>query len=428
MKIQPNISGYAAVQMMHQGSLKPSALMHTFVERIREREPLVGAFECLDLERAMGQARALDRQPASGLLFGLPIGVKDLIDTIEFPASYGSPIYAGHQPAWDAPCVVQTKIQGGIIIGKTVTTEFAAFHPGKTVNPHHPAHTPGGSSSGSAASVADGMIPMAFGTQTVASIYRPASFCGVVGFKPTFGLINRCGVKQLSDSLDTIGVLTHDVRDAALFAAAAAHRPDLVISGAEAINSPSIGVFRTAEWEMAEPYVREQLERYAASLSGRGARVIDIAIPPIFSDLVSAQTDLMIAETALALSYEYHQHRDKLSARLIEVIESGLQVTPERLVQAQRIITAARAEIDCIFSGIDVLIAPAVRTEAPVGIASTGDPLFGRVWSALGNPGIVLPNGKGPKGLPVGILMTGPSREDKKLLQIAHWASTTADC
>src|SRR5450432_3439542 len=192
------------------------SLLADCLERIAERESTVHAWTYLDADAAMRRARALDAQASAGLLHGLPIGVKDLFDTFDMPTSYGSPIYADHRPAADAACVALARAAGAVVIGKTVTTEFATFHPGATTNPHNPAHTPGGSSSGSAAAVADGMVPLAFGTQTAGSIIRPAAFCGVVGYKPAFGTINRAGVKAISDSLDTIGAFGRTVPDVAL--------------------------------------------------------------------------------------------------------------------------------------------------------------------------------------------------------------------
>src|SRR6266496_1595012 len=199
----------------------------------------------------MQRARALDSQASTGLLHGLPIAVKDLCDTFDMPTCYGSPIYASHRPAADAACVALARAAGAVVVGKTVTTEFATFHPGPTCNPRNPAHTPGGSSSGSAAAVADWMVPLAFGTQTAGSIIRPAAYCGVVGYKPTYGTINRLGTKMISDTLDTIGVLARTVTDAAFLVAALSGRHELMIDQPPA-DVPRIGLCRTYEWNRAE--------------------------------------------------------------------------------------------------------------------------------------------------------------------------------
>ncbi len=223
------LSAVEAARQIAAGKITSEALVRDCLERIAARENDVKAWAHLDADAALAQARAADASPGRGLLHGVPVGVKDLIDTADMPTSYGSPMYAGHRPAWDAPCVALTRAAGGIVFGKTVTTEFANMHPGKTRNPHNVGHTPGGSSSGSAAAVADYMVPLAFGTQTAGSVIRPASFCGVVGYKPSFGLISRVGVKALSDTLDTVGTIARTVPDAAYFAAAVSGRHELIV-------------------------------------------------------------------------------------------------------------------------------------------------------------------------------------------------------
>ncbi len=220
------LSAAVAARKLATREITAVSLLGDCLAQISERESAVRAWTFLDTDAAMQRARALDAQPSTGLLHGLPIGVKDLFDTFDMPTSYGSPIYANHRPAADAASVALARAEGAIVVGKTVTTEFATFHPGPTRNPHNPAHTPGGSSSGSAAAVADWMVPLAFGSQTAGSIVRPAAFCGVVGYKPTFGMVTRVGVKMISDTLDTVGVLTRSVPDAALFVAALTDRPE----------------------------------------------------------------------------------------------------------------------------------------------------------------------------------------------------------
>src|SRR5436190_7950061 len=217
MRMKPlhELTGVEAAQAIAAGTLTSEALVSACLERITAREESVRAWEYLDPEQALAQARARDRSSAQGPLHGVPIGIKDLIDTSDMPTSYGSPIYAGYRPAWDAASVALLRAAGAVILGKTVTTEFAMFTPGKTANPHNLAHTPGGSSSGSAAAVADAMVPLALGTQTAGSIIRPAAFCGVVGYKPTFGTINRTGVKPVADSLDTVGWFARTVEETA---------------------------------------------------------------------------------------------------------------------------------------------------------------------------------------------------------------------
>src|SRR6266478_6832973 len=222
-----SLSARVAAQEIAAGRLAAEALVTACLDRIAARESVVGAWHHLDPDAALAAARQRDAEPPRGPLHGIPIAVKDLIDTAETPTGYGSPIYEGHRPAADAACVALARAAGAVALGKTVTTEFACFTAGKTANPHNPAHTPGGSSSGSAAAVADGMAPLALGTQTAGSVIRPAAYCGVVGYKPSFGLINRAGVKPLADSLDTVGVFARTVEDAAFFAGVLSERPAL---------------------------------------------------------------------------------------------------------------------------------------------------------------------------------------------------------
>lgn len=418
------LPAHTAVAQISQGQLKPSVLMQAYLEQVAALEPTVGAFQWIDTELALKKARALDDQTPSGLLFGLPVGVKDLIDTIDMPTTYGSPIYAKHQPAWDAPSVVNTKSQGGIVMGKTVTTEFAIFHPGKTANPHNTAHTPGGSSSGSAAAVAARMVPLAFGTQTAASVYRPAAFCGVVGYKPTFGVINRVGAKQLSDSWDTIGTMGISVADAALLAGAASRRHDLVLTDEPIDNLPRVGLFRTPQWDQADVDSQGAVLDCAQRLRDRGVTVIDIDAAAIFATLVQAQIDIMIAESAQSLSFEYATHRSLCSPRLVEVIEEGFTIDIDRLQAARDVVKLARAELQTLFNGVDLLLSPAASGRAPEGLKATGNPIFGRIWSALGNPGLALPWGKAAVGsssvLPLSVLLSGAYGQDRGFLQAAQ--------
>jgi Asp-tRNA(Asn)/Glu-tRNA(Gln) amidotransferase A subunit family amidase len=267
-----------AARRVADGSLTSEALVRACLERIGEREPLVQAWQHLDMDAALKMARHLD-QFGSGPLKGVPIGVKDIIDTADMPTGYGSPLYETFRPPRDAACVALARHAGALILGKTVTTEFAYFQPGKTRNPHNPDRTPGGSSSGSAAAVASGMVPLAFGTQTAGSVIRPASFCGCVGYKPTFGLIDRTGVRPFADSLDTIGVFATTVQDAAFFASVIAGRPKLHIA-AEVLR-PRIGVTRTYAWEAAEPATATALDEAACSWAGgpRGCTSRTVARP-----------------------------------------------------------------------------------------------------------------------------------------------------
>src|SRR5215216_600925 len=249
-----SLSAREAAQQIAARRLSAEALVAACLDRIAAREAAVGAWHHLDREAALEAARQRDREAPRGPLHGLPIAVKDLIDTADMPTGYGSPIYQGHRPAADAACVALARSAGAVVLGKTVTTEFACFTPGKTANPHNLAHTPGGSSSGSAAAVAESMAPLAFGTQTAGSVIRPAAFCGIVGYKPSFGTIPRAGVKMLCDSLDTVGTMARNVADAAFFAGVIAGRPELRdVAPSEA--PPRFGLYRTPMWDEAGPEV-----------------------------------------------------------------------------------------------------------------------------------------------------------------------------
>ncbi len=274
-----SLSAREAARQIAEGKLTAEALALAYLDRITTRENVVGAWQYLDREQALAAARQRDSEPPRGPLHGVPIAVKDLIDTSDMPTTYGSPIYRAHRPAADASCVALARASGAVVLGKTVTTEFAAFAPGKTANPRNLAHTPGGSSSGSAAAVADGMAPLAFGTQTAGSVIRPASFCGCVGYKPSFGLINRAGVKPLADSLDTVGVFARTVDDAAFFAGVLAERPALrhLVLPARA---PHFGFYRTPMWPEAEPATATALDLARTALEHSGAQVRRIGDRP----------------------------------------------------------------------------------------------------------------------------------------------------
>ena len=413
------LSATSAARKLAAREITAQALLADCLERIAEREPAVRAWTFLDTDAAMRRARALDSHPSTGLLHGLPIAVKDLFDTFDMPASYGSPIYAGHQPPSDAACVALARAVGAIPVGKTVTTEFATFHPGPTCNPRNLAHTPGGSSSGSAAAVADWMVPLAFGSQTAGSIVRPAAFCGVVGYKPTFGTVPRVGVKMISDTLDTIGVLARSVADSALFVAALTGRRELMIEALLA-TAPRVGLCRTCEWDRAQPETVAAFEDAARRLGTAGASVRDVTLPPPFAGLVEAQTAIMVHEVAMSLSHERLVHRDRLSVDMKTMIDAGLAVRPAQYDVARALARSCRAALADVFRDLDVLIAPSTLGEAPAGEA-TGDPLFNRMWTLLHTPCVHVPSMLGPHGLPVGFTVVGPVGGDSALLHAAHW-------
>jgi Asp-tRNA(Asn)/Glu-tRNA(Gln) amidotransferase A subunit family amidase len=414
------LSAVEAARQIAEGKISSESLVRDCLERIASREPSIHAWEHIDSDGALARAREADKGHGQGLLRGLPIGVKDLIDTCDMPTTYGSPIYARHRPAWDAPCVALSRAAGGIILGKTVTTEFAMMKPAKTMNPHDARHTPGGSSCGSAAAVADHMVPFAFGSQTAGSVIRPAAYCGVVGYKPSFGLISRVGVKALSDSLDTIGILARTVPDAALLAAAVTHRPGLLIDK-PAITQPRVRICRTYEWRHAQPETVSALEDAARKLAAAGVKVSDVKLPPNFANLVQAQTDIQLVEQAQALAHERLRHANELSKQVSETIEAGLAISPDRYDAALALAKNSRRNLTEVLGDCDVLLAPSAPGAAPASRDTTGDPLFDRIWTLLHTLAVNIPCAKAANGMPVGLQVIGRFADDAQTLAIAHW-------
>ncbi len=415
------MSAARAAREIEEGRLTSEALVQACLQRIREREPQIGAWACYDAESALRQARALDRMAPGlrGPLHGIPVGVKDVLDTADMPTTYNSPIYQGHRPAWDAACVAATRHAGGIVLGKTMATEFANNHPAPTRNPRDLQRSPGGSSSGSAAAVADFMVPLAIGTQTGGSIIRPAAFCGVVGYKPTFGAINRAGLKAVAESVDTIGVIARSVEDAALFIHAVSGRrlPDFD----DQPPPPRIGFCRSPYWEHADEATRNLLETSASRLARAGAKVRDFALPPEVASLYTEQDAIVYFETARALAYEFHRFPGKISAALSGRLEQGWRYSCEDYDAAQRHAEAARIMLAAQMEGYDILLTPSAHGEAPRWRQPIGDSLFNKNWTLLGLPCVTIPCGTGPSRLPLGVQIVGPRHADARTLRYAHW-------
>jgi len=394
------------------------AVARALVERIEALEPGILAWQHFDAAQVLAQAQAVDRAGAQGALAGVPIAVKDLIDTADMPTTYGSPIYAGHRPALDAAVVASLREAGGVVMGKTVTTEFATFKPGVTRNPRAASdapRTPGGSSSGSAAAVAAGMVPLAFGTQTAASIVRPAAYCGVVGYKPTFGLLPMAGIKSLSPTLDTAGVFARSVDDAAFFVSALS-RVELPFAQ---IKGWRVGVCHTPHWDLADEDARRALQLAAHHFDKLGTRLVEAVVPGAWAGLAQAQMDIMGFEAWAAFAPERNHQASLFSPAFAEVLAGGAAVTGERLAAAHALAIHARGEIENLLSQVDVLIAPSATGEAPLGLDATGNPIFSRMWSLLGVPCVHVPTGVGSHGMPVGVTVIGPRWRDAKALSAA---------
>jgi amidase len=396
------------------------ALVRDCLDRIAEREPVVHAFAHVDADLALEAARALDRGPNRGALHGVPIGIKDVIDTADQPTQMGSPIYAGYRPACDAACVAVLRAAGAVILGKTVTAEFAGMTAGPTTNPHNRAHTPGGSSSGSAAAVADFMLPAALGTQTGGSVLRPAAYCGVIGYKPTFGAFNRAGLKFAAESLDTIGLMARTLDDVALITS-------VLLGGRTGApvslgGPPRIGLCRTPLWEDAAPETKHAVEDAAARLKQAGAPLREVTLPDAFAELkVAARQTINNYERSKSMAAEWGSHRDLISPKLARAIALGMEMPYADYLAAIRLGESCRAQLPAVFEDLDILLAPCVNGEATAGLESTGDPGFQAIWTILHVPTISLPTHKGPRGLPVGIQLVGRRYEDPRLLACARW-------
>jgi Asp-tRNA(Asn)/Glu-tRNA(Gln) amidotransferase A subunit family amidase len=407
-----------AARAIREGRLHPEALMEACAAQIAAREGTVRAFAWYDAARAM-QAAAAARP---GALRGLPVGVKDVLDTADMPTEYGSQIWQGWQPRADAACVASARAAGAVIIGKTVTTEFATRKAGATTNPHNAAHTPGGSSSGSAAGVADFFFPLAFATQTGGSVIRPAAYCGVVGYKPSYNLIHRGGMRVMSETLDTIGVMSRSVADCALFVGAVAGI-DLGDPNERPSRAPQIGICRSPSWDLAAPETQSLLEHVATVLGRGGAVMSDHVLPAPSDELAAAHAIVMHRESAHALGWERAHARSGLSAGLLNNMESALAKTPGEVARAYEVFAAAQAAFPAGMEDLDFLITPSAPGEAPVGLASTGEHSFNFIWTSLHVPCVTVPAGTGPNELPLGIQIVGRPGSDQATLAWAQWVA-----
>ncbi len=382
----------------------------------------VGAWIALDWDAVAAQLDVLQARPEWRHLplAGLPVAVKDIFDTRDFPTAYGSEIYTGHRPAADAAAVAALRDAGAIIVGKSVSTEFAYWKAGKTRNPLDPARSPGGSSSGSAAAVCAGMVPLAIGSQTAASTIRPASYCGIVGFKPTLGLVSLAGVKALANSLDTVGVFARDVAGAGLIAAALTKRPALA-KPIPAMAPPSLRIARGAEWSVVDAETLARTLAAVRRLAEHGAAVTDGPSPAAFHDLAAAQTKIMAYEATRELAFERIHHPHRVSPALIELFEIGGAISPDAYDAARAQGEHCRETIDAVFEGAEFLLAPSTPSEAPLIEDGTGSPDMSRAWTLLGLPSISVPLGHGPNGMPLGLQIAAKPRQDVALIHAAGW-------
>jgi Asp-tRNA(Asn)/Glu-tRNA(Gln) amidotransferase A subunit family amidase len=410
-------------------------LLESCLERVDAREAEVKAWRFLDRDYALKKAGEADewrkRGRPVGPLHGVPVGLKDIIDTRDMPTENGTPLDAGRRAGRDATIVARLRSAGAVIMGKTVTTELAFYEPRETANPHNPAHTPGGSSSGSAAAVAAHMVPLAVGTQTNGSVIRPAAFCGVVGFKPGFGLIPRGGVLTQSRPLDTIGVFANSIEGAALLADVLAGHdaadPDsrveapprlLELARSEPPLKPLFAFVRQPAWDQAEASTHEAF----AELTGELGELCDeVPLPDVFAEAIPAHAALMFGGFSRNLQKYYERGRDQLSERMRKAIEDGHKVTAAQYLTALDWRDVLHAGLEKVFERYDAIITPAAPGEAPAGIDSTGNPAFCTPWTLLGMPAVSLPLMQGPNDLPLGVQLVGPRGNDGRLLRTANW-------
>lgn len=434
--MRPNeMTASAAGEAIRRGELTSERLVAACLERIAEVESRIGAWTWLDPDRALAQARAADARQRSGAalaaLHGIPVGIKDIFDTADMPTENGTVLHAGRRPGEDATAVALLRAAGAVIMGKTVTAELAVYAPGKTTNPHDPRRTPGGSSSGSAAAVAANMVPLAIGTQTNGSVLRPASYCGVYGFKPSHGSISRHGVLKQSLTLDHVGVFARSVDDIALIA-----RELFVHDGKDpgmpspmglALDDdwqfaqgrePRIAFVKTPQWPQASATAQDAFLTLAAQWSGF---VREVELPPQFASAVDWHRTIMEADLANSFSAEYADGRERLSPTLREMIERGQRHLAADYSRARDGMATLRLALANLFSQLDAVLTPATQGVAPLGLESTGSPMFCTIWTLCGVPAISLPMLRGEDGMPLGAQLVAAKAGDANLLRIARW-------
>jgi Asp-tRNA(Asn)/Glu-tRNA(Gln) amidotransferase A subunit family amidase len=408
-----------AARRIRAGELTSEALVAASLERIDAREATVRAWAHLDRDATLVQARARDAEPRRGPLHGVPVGIKDIVDTADLPTECGTPIHAGRRPDRDAECVALLRAAGAVVLGKTVTTELALYHPSKTRNPADPSRTPGGSSSGSAAAVADGMVPLALGTQTAGSVVRPAAFCGTLGFKPTHGVLPLRGVMRLSARLDTLGLFARDVEDLRVLGGA------LGADWRAAANPrPAFALCRTPWWERADGDSQAAVAAAAERLRAAGAPVRELSLPDRFDGLVEAQDTVQAHDCARSLAWELEHDRASLSEILRDYLERGEGVPPDHAAAAAALGAERREELGALLRPGEALLVPAVVGEPPpLSQGTTGDPLFCRPWTLLGVPALAVPGTRGSHGAPVGVQLVGAAGGDAAVLEAGAFAA-----
>lgn len=422
MKLLHQLTASEIVQAVTAGKATAEAVARACLDHIAAREPQVEAWQFLDPDLVLKQARALDASGKTGPLQGVPVGMKDIIDTADMPTEYGTPIHKGHRPRIDAAVVALTRRAGGVIMGKTVTTEFANRHPGKTHHPMDYARTPGGSSSGSAAAVGDSMVPLAIGTQTTGSTIRPAAYCGCVGYRPTWGDIRCHGVMEASGSVDTVGLIARSVEDIALYRDVLIGIPPQPLATQATQQRIRIGFCRTPFWNQCDPATRQSLEDCAATLAKAGANVTDVALPDAFNQIEDAHRWVTSFEFARNRAWEINHHYGMISETLRNNrLKDGLACSFEKYRESRAFLARLRRMMHDVFRDFDVLLVPAASGEAPVGLNATGNASHCLIGTSCHLPCMTLPLFKGPNGLPVGAQVMAARNNDRLLFEAARW-------
>ncbi len=410
-------SAVSAAEAIQSGLCTSEQLVQDCLQQIQNRESKVHAWQYLDPDHALLQARQCDREERKGVLHGIPVGIKDIIETADMPTDYGSAIFNGHQPAADARCIKLLKNAGAVILGKTVTTEFAYLNPGPTRNPHNLQHTPGGSSSGSAAAVADKHVPLALGTQTAGSIIRPASFCGVVGYKPSFDSYPITGIHPFARSLDTLGGFARSVADLGLLAKVLGSKEFKV----ESLRPERIAMIKGPAWAAAEEETHELFQLIHELLSKNDITVQEVELPAEFDEINEAQKVIQLKECTQNLNRYYETTPDKLSEKLRLDYEYGLAISDSAMRHAYEVVNNCKNTIAALLAENELILTPAAAGYAPLAESGTGDPVFNRMWTAMHLPCISLPVIRNAKTLPLAVQLVASFGGDSKLLASANW-------
>ena len=426
-----------AARLVRERTLSPVELVYATLARIERLDNMIKAWVLIDRAGARSAAVELEREAREGHLrgplHGVPIGIKDIFYTAGLATEAGSKALAGFVPDYDAEAVARLKRAGAIVLGKLATTEFAFADPTATRNPWNPEHTPGGSSSGSAAAVAARICQAAIGSQTLGSTIRPSAYCGIVGMKPTYGRISRYGMVPLAPNLDHVGILARSVMDAAAMLAAmagadprdhsslAVATDDYIHAAMHPSGAPRIALLPKAFDEHATAETRDTVATAVARLAAAGARIEAVEAPPSFAEVAANATLELSAEAAEAHHERFAEKRDLYGPKIREFIERGLATPAWRYIHALEVQKRFRREVNQLLTSFDIILTPATPGVAPAGIESTGDPSFNTPWTLSGHPVIALPCAVAPCGLPLSIQLTGAALEEGRLLSIARW-------